>query len=148
MTRSIYTWIATVSLAVAVYAAGDEDVFEWQPEIHHAFRPDERMPAEWFSQLFALATLAPWLILVIGWFSLGLTPVKAVSELTAGSANRSISVIAFLGSLIAVEYLFYQYWTTLNLFQTLGYLAPLSILVFATGQRALTQVQIRRKTQK
>ncbi|KAF7725719.1 hypothetical protein EC973_009437 [Apophysomyces ossiformis] len=148
MARSIYTWLAILSLTAVVHAAGEEDVFEWQPEIHHAFRPEERMPPAWFSQLFAIVVLTPWLILTAGWFSLGLTPFKVLSELKTGSANRAISVLAFLGSLIAVEYLFYLYWTKLNLFQTLGYLAPLSVLVYATGQRALTQVQIRRKASK
>ena len=48
------------------------------------------------------------------------------------------SILAFYGSLIAIEVLFYNYWTHLNLFQTLGYLAPLAVFGFLSGQRALT----------
>lgn len=54
------------TFASAAYAAGDEDVFGVQPEIHHVFREAEKMPPVAFSQLFTLITLAPWLILVGG----------------------------------------------------------------------------------
>lgn len=54
------------SFASVAYAAGDEDVFGVQPEIHHVFREAEKMPPVAFSQLFTLITLAPWLILIAG----------------------------------------------------------------------------------
>lgn len=69
MTRTIMSVIGLVlaaSIATLVQAAGDEDVFELQPEIHHVFREAEKMPPAAFSKLFALITLAPWLILVGG----------------------------------------------------------------------------------
>lgn len=55
-----------LSAAAGVLAAGDEDVFELQPEIHHAFRPAESMPPVWFSQLFTLIALSPWIVLMVG----------------------------------------------------------------------------------
>lgn len=47
-------------------AAGDEDVFEWRPEIQHIFRDPDSMPPTWFSQAFTLITLSPWLVLLVG----------------------------------------------------------------------------------
>ena len=61
------TTLITLSLfALSTYAAGDEDVFEWRPEIHHVFREAESMPPVWFSQLFTLIALSPWLVLIVG----------------------------------------------------------------------------------
>ncbi|KAI9497913.1 Dolichyl-diphosphooligosaccharide--protein glycosyltransferase subunit Swp1 [Zychaea mexicana] len=141
----ITTLIALSLTALGAYAAGDEDVFEWRPEIHHVFREAEAMPPTWFSQLFTLIALSPWLVLVIGWLGLGVTPVKVLGELASGPSMRPISIIGFLGSLVAVEYLFYLYWMRLNIFETLSYLALLLPVVFVFGQQALGQVQARRR---
>lgn len=65
---TLYTalFVALSLVASKVAAAGQEDVFEWQPEIHHQFRPAEDMPSAWFSQLFTLIVLSPWLLLALG----------------------------------------------------------------------------------
>ncbi|ORZ03941.1 Dolichyl-diphosphooligosaccharide--protein glycosyltransferase subunit Swp1 [Syncephalastrum racemosum] len=143
--NTIVATLFTVCLLFAkAYAAGDEDVFEWRPEIQHIFRDPDAMPSTWFSQAFTLITLSPWLVLLVGWLGIGVTPAKVVSELMAGPSLRMVSIIAFLASLGAIEYVFYLYWTRLNLFQTLPYLAGLVAITFITGQRALTQVQAKR----
>ena len=59
---------------------------------------------------------------------------------------RAVSIIAFLASLGSIEYLFYLYWTRLNVFETLGYLVILLAITFVTGQSALSQIQIHRKS--
>ncbi|KAI8097276.1 Oligosaccharyltransferase subunit Ribophorin II-domain-containing protein [Halteromyces radiatus] len=125
-------------IVTMVLAAGQEDVFEWQPEIHHQFRPDESMPATWFSQLFSLLVLSPWLILVLGWMVIGITPSKVMSGL---SSQRGIWILAFVSSLAVTDYLFYLYWTQWNIFKTLTYVAGWSLVLFTTGQLALSSVQ-------
>lgn len=80
-------------------------------------------------------------------FQLGYTPGKVVSELTSGSPIRTASIVAFIGSLVAFEYLFYLYWTELNLLQILPYFFGLSIVTFFTGQRALSSIQTKRLAQ-
>ncbi|KAI7902574.1 uncharacterized protein BX663DRAFT_509701 [Cokeromyces recurvatus] len=102
------------------------------------------MPSAVFSTLFAFITLTPWLFLITGWLQIGYTPGKVMLDLFSGSTVRTVSIIAFLASLVSVEYLFYLYWTKLNLFQTLTFLSGLIILVFFTGQRALNSIQARR----
>ncbi|CAO3595241.1 unnamed protein product [Absidia cylindrospora] len=78
---SYSTLLVLLSLVAShVMAAGQEDVFEWQPEIHHQFRPAESMPSAWFSQLFSLVVLSPWLLLAIGWTMIGVTPTKVMSD--------------------------------------------------------------------
>ncbi|KAI8366636.1 Oligosaccharyltransferase subunit Ribophorin II-domain-containing protein [Radiomyces spectabilis] len=146
MARTFLAASAFFSLLVAAWAAGEDDVFAIQPEIHHVFRDATNTPPAWFSQTFTVISLSPWLILLAGWFSVGVTPSKVVHRLTAGSAVRTLSIIAFIGTLVATEYLFYLYWTQLNLFQTLGYLVVLTIILFATGRYALSQVQSLRST--
>ncbi|ORZ22119.1 Dolichyl-diphosphooligosaccharide--protein glycosyltransferase subunit Swp1 [Absidia repens] len=125
-------------------AAGQEDVFEWQPEIHHQFRPAESMPSAWFSQLFSLVVLSPWLVLAIGWTMIGVTPTKVMSGL---SSQRGIWIMAFVGSLAVTDYLFFLYWTHWNIFKTLSYVGGWGLVLFATGQRALSSVQRHRLAQ-
>lgn len=67
MTKHLFAiGLITLLSAAHAFAAGDEDVFELQPEIHHAFRPAESMPPAWFSQLFSLIALSPWIVLMVG----------------------------------------------------------------------------------
>lgn len=69
MSRALMSSLAfmvATSLVAFADAAGDEDVFELQPEIHHVFREAEKMPPAAFSQLFTLITLTPWIVLVGG----------------------------------------------------------------------------------
>ncbi|MBM6387034.1 MAG: hypothetical protein JSY10_24065 [Paenibacillus sp.] len=75
---------------------------------------------------------------------MGYTPAKVISELTSGSTARTAYIASFLASLVGLEYLFYLYWTQLDLFQTLTYLGGLSIVTFFTGQRALSSIQTKR----
>ncbi|KAI9016375.1 Dolichyl-diphosphooligosaccharide--protein glycosyltransferase subunit Swp1 [Phycomyces nitens] len=141
MTRSIFILFVVAALIAHVSGAGNEDVFEILPEIHHVFRQPEVMPSAWFSKLFGLIALAPWALLISGWIGLGITPTKVVSSLSNGPSMGSVSVVAFLLSLASIEYLLFLYWVKFNIFQTLGYLFFLSIVAAATGQRALSQIQ-------
>ncbi|KAI7867267.1 Oligosaccharyltransferase subunit Ribophorin II-domain-containing protein [Spinellus fusiger] len=140
MTRLLLA-LSVLSMVAYVYCAGDEDVFEKLPEIHHVFRQPQVMPAAWFSKAFSLIVLLPWIIVLGGWLSLGITPAKVASSLMKGPSSGPASIVAFLVSLASIEYLFFLYWTQLNLFQTLGYLSVLSIFAIAIGQRALSIIQ-------
>lgn len=64
--KSIVGLVLATAFTALVSAAGEEDVFELQPEIHHVFRPAEKMPPASFSKLFTLITLSPWLVLIGG----------------------------------------------------------------------------------
>ncbi|CAG8510420.1 13036_t:CDS:2 [Ambispora gerdemannii] len=109
-------------------------VYGPRPEILHIFGNPERLPPMWLSYGFVLIAIAPWISLIISWSYLDVN----LSFLT-GAPN--ISSISFLVSLVAIEILFYNYWTHLNIFQTLSWLTGLSLLAFFTGQRALSDIQ-------
>ncbi|KAI8375537.1 Dolichyl-diphosphooligosaccharide--protein glycosyltransferase subunit Swp1 [Blakeslea trispora] len=141
---SALLWTVAASLVALVQAAGEEDVFELQPEIHHIFREEAKMPPVTFSLLFTFITLSPWIFLLISWFRLGYTPATVLSEFTEGTKTRTVYTASFLASLVSLEYLFYLYWTKLNLLQTLTYLSGLAPIAFFTGQRALSSIQQRR----
>lgn len=66
MSRIITSLLLLAAVITLAQAAGEEDVFELQPEIHHIFRDAEKMPPAIFSQLFTLITLTPWLIFIGG----------------------------------------------------------------------------------
>ncbi|KAG2186152.1 hypothetical protein INT43_002590 [Umbelopsis isabellina] len=144
MTNLQRTLIALSFTVAAVMAAGVEDEFGVQPEIVHQFRAPEKMPPKIISLLASLIVLAPWVALIVGWSSLGYTPAKIVGSIKQNSAASTLAIASFLGTLAAIEFLFFNYWTHLNLFQTLGYLSVLSVVAFITGQRALTAIQLKR----
>jgi oligosaccharyltransferase complex subunit delta (ribophorin II) len=50
----------------------------------------------------------------------------------------------FLGSLISFEGIFFLYYTSWNLFQTLPAVAVVGVVAFVSGSRALGEVQGRR----
>ncbi|CAG8549223.1 3073_t:CDS:2 [Paraglomus occultum] len=111
-------------------------VYGPRPEIHHVFRDGERSPSLWISYTFSIIALTPWIVLVGGW-----KYIKVNLSLLLSKPTESLPVIAFLSSLLAMETLLFGYWISLNLLQTLPWLAASSLVAFVTGQRALTKVQ-------
>ncbi|ORX93601.1 hypothetical protein K493DRAFT_262233 [Basidiobolus meristosporus CBS 931.73] len=111
-----------------------------RPEIHHIFRKPEDLPPTWLSSLFALIVLSPWVWLVISWSSLGVNlshfPVNAPSEM--------VPALGFIGTLGSIAYLYYRYWTDLNIFDTLSYLLILSVIGAVTGRKTLRDLAKRR----
>ncbi|ORX55157.1 hypothetical protein DM01DRAFT_361211 [Hesseltinella vesiculosa] len=130
--------ILSTCLVASVLAAGEEDVFSIQPEIHHQFRPAEKMPSAWFSQVFALLCLSPWLLLVVGWSLIGLTPKSVVSGLCNQERGGTHWIIGFVAALAVTDYMFYLYWTEWNIFHTLKCVGAWGLVLFAFGQRALS----------
>ena len=50
----------------------------------------------------------------------------------------------FFGSIVAMEGVFFLYYTSWNLFQTLPVATVVALVAFVSGSRALTEVQDRR----
>ena len=50
----------------------------------------------------------------------------------------------FLGSIVAMEGVFFMYYVSWNLFQTLPVATVVGVVAFVSGSRALTEVQERR----
>jgi oligosaccharyltransferase complex subunit delta (ribophorin II) len=99
-----------------------ENPFQAKPTIEHKFRQPEKRPPQTISFAFTVATVGiPFLVLFIG---LGI--VGANLKNFPGGANF-VFAVGFQASLASFLVLFGLYWLRLNMVQTLGYLALLSI---------------------
>lgn len=59
-------------------------------------------------------------------------------------SDAPVSHALFFGSIVAIEGIFFLYYTVWNLFQTLPVLAAVGLVAYVSGSRALTEVQERR----
>ncbi|KAF2141001.1 uncharacterized protein K452DRAFT_272777 [Aplosporella prunicola CBS 121167] len=111
-----------------------------QPEIHHVFKDDPRNPPMIITLVFG-AVIAVTLPVLFGvWLMLGANLNHAGKAL--GSAPISHGL--FFGSIVALEGIFFLYYTCWNLFQTLPAAAAVGAIAYISGSRALSEVQERR----
>ncbi|EXJ71100.1 uncharacterized protein A1O5_06093 [Cladophialophora psammophila CBS 110553] len=110
------------------------------PEIHHIFRSDPRSPPVVISLVFLAAVVGTLPLLAGAWVALGLN----LSSLPKAFSASPISHACFASSIAGIEFVFFLYYTTWNLFQTLPVLGALAVVAFLSGSRALTEVQERR----
>ncbi|MFT7801423.1 dolichyl-diphosphooligosaccharide-protein glycosyltransferase subunit 2 isoform X2 [Arapaima gigas] len=116
-----------------------KNLYAPKPEIKHLFREPEKKPPTVVSNTFTALVLSPLLLLLILWFKLG-----------ANISNFSFtpSCILFHLGHAAMLGLMYVYWTQLNMFQTLKYLAIIGSLTFLAGNRMLAQKAVKRLASK
>ena len=67
-----------------------------------------------------------------------------VKQLPTALQSAPLSHAFFLGSLLAIEGIFFLYYTHWNLFQMLPAVAAAGTVAFVSGSRALGEVQGRR----
>ncbi|KAL2270863.1 hypothetical protein VTJ83DRAFT_234 [Remersonia thermophila] len=111
-----------------------------QPEIHHIFRPDPKSPPKVVSLFFTLLVVAALPALLIGWAILG----GNVKHLSTALSRAPLSHATFFGSIVAMEFVFFLYYTTWNLFQVLPVMAAVAAVTVLSGTKALGEVQARR----
>ncbi|XP_062897323.1 dolichyl-diphosphooligosaccharide--protein glycosyltransferase subunit 2 isoform X1 [Mobula hypostoma] len=111
------------------------NLFAPKPEIQHLFREPEKKPPIAVSNTFTALVLAPLLLLIILWIKLGVN----ISNFTFSPST----IIFHLGH-AGMLGLMYVYWTQLNMFQTLQYLAVLGSITFFAGNRMLAQKAVKR----
>lgn len=143
------------------------------PEIRHIFRPEPKSPNVVISLVFLVAVLVTvpalvsavcslpssllvffcafsfpllsplnksHLLITSKWLYLGFN----LSHLPLAFSNAPVSHALFLGSIAGIEGVFFLYYTSWNLFQTLPVLLALGVVAFLSGSKALTEVQERR----
>ncbi|MCJ1341744.1 hypothetical protein MMC09_007041 [Bachmanniomyces sp. S44760] len=110
------------------------------PAIHHIFKTDPRSPPKFITIVFTAAVLAAVPTLAGLWLSLGAN-ANHVSKALGGAP---VAHILFFGSIFAMEGIFFMYYSSWNLFQTLPAAAVVGTVTFLSGSRALTEVQERR----
>jgi len=110
------------------------------PEIHHIFKPDPKNPPRIVSVFFTAAVAAALPVLLVTWLSLGAN----LNHLSKALGNAPLSHALFFGSIVTMEGIFFMYYRTWNLFQTLPAALAVGAVTFLSGSRALTEVQERR----
>lgn len=110
------------------------------PEIQHAFRPDAQSPPRVVTLFFAVAVLVTPAALLSAWFSLGAN----LDQVSQAFQTSPIGHLLFVGSILVLEGIFFMYYTSWNLFQTLPAVAVVGATAYLSGSRALTEVQGRR----
>jgi oligosaccharyltransferase complex subunit delta (ribophorin II) len=67
-----------------------------------------------------------------------------VNHLSAALGQAPLSHAAFLGSIVAMEFVFFLYYSTWNLFQVLPVALIVGAVTLLSGTKALGEVQARR----
>jgi oligosaccharyltransferase complex subunit delta (ribophorin II) len=111
-----------------------------ESEIHHIFRDDPKSPPKLITIVFAAAVAAALPILLGVWATLGAN----AGHVSKALGNAPVSHGLFYGSILAMEGIFFMYYTSWNLFQTLPAAAVVGLVAFVSGSRALSEVQERR----
>ncbi|KAK6347315.1 hypothetical protein TWF696_007386 [Orbilia brochopaga] len=110
------------------------------PEIHHIFRGEPRSPPKIISLVFLGGVLACLPALFVAWFTLSAN----LSHLPKSLAASPIAHPLFFASLVALEGVFFAYYTSINIFQTLAAAAIIAPVALISGSRALREVRARR----
>ncbi len=127
------------------------------PEIHHIFKSDPKSPPMLITLVFAAAVIAalPVLLGAVStnkatptspltrfsqWISLGAN----LNHFSKAFSSSPIPHTLFFCSILAMEGLFFMYYTSWNLFQTLPPAVGIGLVTFLSGSRALREVQGRR----
>ena len=92
------------------------------------------------SLVFTLAVLAAVPALAGAWLFLG----GNLDHVGKAFGANPLAHGLFLGSIIVMEGVFFMYYTSWNLFQTLPAAAVVGAVAYVSGSRALTEVQERR----
>ena len=121
-------------------AASSPERYTSKPEIHHIFRADPKSPPKVISLVFSLAVIAALPAILIGWGLLG----GNVDHLGKAFAANPVAHGLFFGSILAMEGVFFLYYASWNLFQTLPVAGVVGVVAYISGSRALTEVQERR----
>ncbi|KAH6853370.1 Oligosaccharyltransferase subunit Ribophorin II-domain-containing protein [Chaetomium sp. MPI-CAGE-AT-0009] len=111
-----------------------------KPEIHHIFRPDPKSPPKVVSLAFGLAVIATLPVLLVSWISLG----GNLNHLSKAIGVAPLSHATFFGSIMAMEFVFFMYYTSWNLFQVLPVMGVVAAVAVLSGTKALGEVQSRR----
>ncbi|KAF8252333.1 hypothetical protein K440DRAFT_536409 [Wilcoxina mikolae CBS 423.85] len=124
-------------------------VYKLKDEIRHIFRADPKSPSKIITLVFLLTVIAGY----AGLFGVVSAPIFPIWFPVLGAnfkhfpkAMRAAPLAhsLFLVSLLSIEGIFFMYYTSWNLFQTLPAVGLVGVIAFLSGSRALREVRARR----
>lgn len=118
--------------------------FGAKPEIHHQFRGDPRQVNRIFAAVFAAGIMFSANLLFNAWTLIAKVDMQGLSP---AFSSHGIAHAGFLGSVIAIEFVFFRYYKGTSIFETLGSLALAGPLCVVFGSRALREVKSRREAE-
>jgi hypothetical protein len=121
--------------------AEKEESFEPLPEIKHIFKPAKVLPPVALPISFSVLVLLPWVVLIFGWKSIGINWSNFPSIFSVQFLFSS----AFLVNLGGVIFIYFLYWTRLNVFEAFSLLTPSCLLLAFLGRQCLTEMACRSK---
>ncbi|KAI0064324.1 oligosaccharyl transferase delta subunit [Artomyces pyxidatus] len=116
----------------------DEHTFHPLPVISHTFRPEQKVPPRFVSAVSTAAVLAPWVVLLGLWGTVGAGVPRLFSP----------SIFPFTLSLGVIEALLLWYWVELRLGQILLYGSGAAFLSAVAGKQALASIGAHRLSRK
>lgn len=130
------------SAATSSASLASPERYTAKPEIHHIFKADPKSPPTIISLVFTLAIIATLPALLGAWLLLG----GNIEHAGKAFGTSPVAHALFFGSIVAMEGVFFLYYSSWNLFQTLPAAAVVGVVAYVSGSKALTEVQERRLT--
>lgn len=140
MNKDIFNLVVANDAAAPLAIPSPPERHTSKPEIHHIFRDDPKSPPKIISLIFTLAVIVTIPALFGLWAGLGGNLDHAGKAFNASPVAHGL----FFGSIVAMEGVFFLYYWSWNLFQTLPVAAVVGVVAYVSGSRALTEVQERR----
>ncbi|KNC78790.1 hypothetical protein SARC_08792 [Sphaeroforma arctica JP610] len=101
--------------------------------LEYTFTPGFEVPSSFMGTVFSAAVVAPAVILLGAWAGLGVNLKQF---------NPSLAALVFHSSLVAMYALFIWFWVELNMYTTIWYFLPIGVVMFLSGHRALSQLEM------
>ena len=109
-------------------------------EIHHIFRADPSTPPYFITAVFTCMVFVTLPVLAGTWMSVGAN----FNHFPEAVKGAPVAYALFIGSILALEGLFFLYYLGYTLFKILPPIALVGSITFLSGSRALSEVQARR----
>eukprot|EP00123_Amoebidium_parasiticum_P010890 comp20392_c0_seq1/m.25791 comp20392_c0_seq1/g.25791 ORF comp20392_c0_seq1/g.25791 comp20392_c0_seq1/m.25791 type:complete len:327 (-) comp20392_c0_seq1:235-1215(-) len=131
-TNAVVWTAATVTLQTGAEAKSDDQT-ETLKELNYTFEEGPKQPNAFIANVFTLLCAAPFAGLLITWGGIGVN-LKGMT--------LSPSALVFHLSVAGIIGIFTLFWIRLTMFETLYYLAPVSLVAFLSGNQFLKHHQL------
>ncbi|SCV05076.1 LANO_0G17942g1_1 [Lachancea nothofagi CBS 11611] len=105
---------------------------EAMPEIKHIFRGASKTVPAWVAQSTSLIIIACFFLLLVAWVALGV-----FSSVSLSCNTKSLYLLAFIGSVCGMEYVFIRYYLGASIFETLEHAFYASLGGILSGAKLL-----------